>query len=757
MYKKLLGLFCASLIGYGVVFAQVGTRKFSGKPIKADSTELISSIDARTLKKLDPLLRNFMRVATDKTAAKQARLQALQKPKSPINLERTSSGDVMVWVLIKTTNAAATRAEVQRQGGMVTTVAGDILVAKVPGTALGELARGTAVRKVAASTKLKPLLDASRTEIKADKVQSGTDLARAYTGSGVVVGVVDSGIDETHEDFKTSSGSRILYLWDISGSGNGPYEFNYGREYTKAQIDAGQCLESDANGHGTHVAGTAAGNGRTKNGFTGIAPESDIVFVKGFKAGSEGFADNDVINGCNYIFLRAAALGKPAVVNLSLGGHFGPHDGTGFFEEALSNLTGQGKIIVAAAGNEGSDLIHLGYATSGSSYDSAPETLLDIPSGTTDAYIDIWYPASSNISFGVAGYNSSGDVLFNTEPVVAGESSGNISTGYGTASVDATETSADTPNGMNRVVVELTGTDLSQITWSLYTFGSGTFDAWFAAGGSFSSSSNGYLRAGDNNKSVGMPATGKKIICVGAYTTKNSWTDVNGSTWTFNPPPIVGQIASFSSRGPSLDGRIKPDITAPGQVIGAALSQDITSPDSRLVLEGGKMLIEQGTSMASPHVAGALALLLGYYPSLDYDGALDILKTTARKDSYTGSSQNNTWGAGKMDVLAAMQSLITSGTGETGTTKPLEFALGQNYPNPFNPVTTIQYTIPSTAEVKLKVFDLLGREIRTLVNERKPSGSYEVHFDGASLASGVYFYRLMAGNYVKTKKMVLVK
>ncbi|NTW50718.1 MAG: T9SS type A sorting domain-containing protein [Chlorobiales bacterium] len=104
-----------------------------------------------------------------------------------------------------------------------------------------------------------------------------------------------------------------------------------------------------------------------------------------------------------------------------------------------------------------------------------------------------------------------------------------------------------------------------------------------------------------------------------------------------------------------------------------------------------------------------------------------------------------------------MQSLITSGTGETGTTKPLEFALGQNYPNPFNPVTTIQYTIPSTAEVKLKVFDLLGREIRTLVNERKPSGSYEVRFDGASLASGMYFYRLMAGNYVKTKKMVLVK
>ena len=91
-------------------------------------------------------------------------------------------------------------------------------------------------------------------------------------------------------------------------------------------------------------------------------------------------------------------------------------------------------------------------------------------------------------------------------------------------------------------------------------------------------------------------------------------------------------------------------------------------------------------------------------------------------------------------------------------TTPTMYFLEQNYPNPFNPSTSIQYFIPELSYVTLKVYDVLGNEIVTLVEEEKPAGSYEVEFSGKSgSASGIYFYQLKAGNYVKTKKMMLLK
>jgi len=88
---------------------------------------------------------------------------------------------------------------------------------------------------------------------------------------------------------------------------------------------------------------------------------------------------------------------------------------------------------------------------------------------------------------------------------------------------------------------------------------------------------------------------------------------------------------------------------------------------------------------------------------------------------------------------------------------PVQYALFQNYPNPFNPSTKITYTIPELSFITLKVYDVLGKEIATLVNEEKPAGNYEVEFDSSELTSGIYFYRLQAGSFVETKKMILLK
>ena len=92
-----------------------------------------------------------------------------------------------------------------------------------------------------------------------------------------------------------------------------------------------------------------------------------------------------------------------------------------------------------------------------------------------------------------------------------------------------------------------------------------------------------------------------------------------------------------------------------------------------------------------------------------------------------------------------------------GGTVPQYFTLYQNYPNPFNPSTKIKYSVPQSSKVVIKVFDILGNEIESLVNEEKPSGTYEITCYAENLPSGVYFYRLQAGSFVETKKMVLMK
>jgi hypothetical protein len=123
--------------------------------------------------------------------------------------------------------------------------------------------------------------------------------------------------------------------------------------------------------------------------------------------------------------------------------------------------------------------------------------------------------------------------------------------------------------------------------------------------------------------------------------------------------------------------------------------------------------------------------------------------TLVGSDLYAGS-----WGQG---VWRRPLSEIISSVGASNLTVPAKFYLDQNYPNPFNPSTTINYQLPRQSQVTLKVFDVLGREVSTLVNENKKPGSYEVEFDGSKLPSGVYFYRLQAGIFLETKKLLLLK
>ncbi len=149
-----------------------------------------------------------------------------------------------------------------------------------------------------------------------------------------------------------------------------------------------------------------------------------------------------------------------------------------------------------------------------------------------------------------------------------------------------------------------------------------------------------------------------------------------------------------------------------------------------------------GNENFTPHIitTGADVAISVYAVDVDDDRDMDVLSASDRDDK-----------------IAWYENLGVVGIEDEQTEIPLSFKLLQNYPDPFNPTTKIKYQIPELSFVSLKVYDVLGSEITTLVNEKKHSGSFEVEFDGTGLPSGIYFYRLQAGSFVEIKKMILMK
>jgi hypothetical protein len=141
---------------------------------------------------------------------------------------------------------------------------------------------------------------------------------------------------------------------------------------------------------------------------------------------------------------------------------------------------------------------------------------------------------------------------------------------------------------------------------------------------------------------------------------------------------------------------------------------------------------------------------------IPYNTFWDVSHSSGNDHDYYGYNSGNHHNYYGYNVTFTHKLIVTGVASESGNV-PATFSLSQNYPNPFNPRTGIRYQVPGVSDVKLIVFDLLGREVAVLVNERKVPGTYEVAFDGNGLASGVYLYRMMAGNFVQTKKLVIVK
>ena len=570
-------------------------------------------------------------------------------------------------------------------GIKVNTDLGSIVTVLIPIEQFISFCKAQIVDYIDIGNKVEPLTDNARSMTNSNLVNQGIELPKGYSGKDVVVGIIDNGFDYTHPTFwdSTMNNFRVKRVWEqTNNSGTSPNVFNYGSEFDNTTDIVNELYSSSNNSHGTHVAGIAAGGGTNIQGcnqYRGIAPESDIVLV------ATDMSERGIFHGIAYIVNYAKSVGKPCVINISIGGHIGPHDGTSPFDQAcdtLRSLLPEGVILVGAAGNTGNSKAH--FATSFSTSHTSDYTFIKFNGEAAGSgVIDIW--GTQDFTVQICSYNtnsndvSGGTLTLNTWN--EGNSQYTIYDGdYFSPDACNVNVNIQTYQGKKRInlVIDNTTQDDSYKPLLLRISGSsGIVHMWHHT------DDNGFYSLNYNNCSDGddlytcaeIGGTGNSMISVGAYNSKTSWTDLNGNVYDYSLFYEQGDIANFSSIGPTVDDRIKPDITAPGcRVVSSVNSFDtgnypINSSDViSSISDGGHNWLYacmQGTSMAAPVVTGILALWLEAYPELTITQAKQLIRETAINDDYTGdidtsyvNYQNITWGAGKIDAHEGIKRLL---------------------------------------------------------------------------------------------------
>lgn len=536
------------------------------------------------------------------------------------------------------------------------------------------------VRYIQLASEVKLRNDWGRRDLHVDEVHlnTGNQLPRPFTGKGVIVGLIDTGVEYGHRAYFNNDGSqlRIRRVWEQNGFGNPPEGFSYGRELdNQADILLSTC-DSKSEYHGSHTMGTAAGGGNLATRYYGMAPESDIVFVS-FK----NTENTSVADGIKYIFDYADKMDMPCVVNLSLGSHHGPHDGTSILDQMIDQLSGPGRIVVGACGNEGESKMHASKTFTED--DLTMKTILTFSTTQNHKlhYLDIWGTPGSNLKVGMAVFNTlKGQTVDASKQFDTSRSDQNV-VGYFPnldeqgVSMDAVIYGEINPeNNAPHVWIEAEVIDAGQgrLPGLIIEGEAGaTVHLWNEGLHEFSSNNKKGFTNGDFNSTVGeIGGTAKRIITVGSYDGRDSlifkrhyWADMNEFSFYKQY-----QHSTFSSYGPTADGRTVPHIVAPGLPVISALNRyavdsqthenDIS--DYTTDKSGRKYyyIYNIGTSMSAPHVSGIVALMLQAHPNLTPEEAREIIQSTATTSPEMGELPNNAFGAGRINALECVRKAV---------------------------------------------------------------------------------------------------
>lgn len=561
------------------------------------------------------------------------------------------------------------------EGCRVLSSFGNIHVVSIPLARLGALSMSERVLRIEAGERCSVTMDTTATVLHAQPVYAGEQLPQAYTGRGVVMGIQDIGFDLTHPNFysRDLTQYRIKAFWDQLSTDTIGSTLYVGRDYTTRDelLTLGHSRDGLDQTHGTHTLGIAAGSGYTSN-YRGMAYESDICLVANAVSDDrEYIADADLykyttatdVLGFQYIFDYAKRNNQPCVISFSEGYHPDFYGEDQLYYAVLDSLTGPGRILVASAGNEG---IYNSYFMKPKGMESTGGFVLN-----SDDYVAwlmrstdffdvrlVVYQQGKNDTIVVPSrwaYEAADSQYVDTLRLSTGDDLVITMAGYPSCydvQEQAYEMVVQTPDKSlgiaTKISVELVGRE-AEVEWFRYA-GYLTTDA-----------RNPSLNAGEPSHNIHSPGAAPAVICVGANSYRTGVVNYLGEYRPYDQG-TKGRLGDYSSTGPTLDGRVKPDVVAPGTNVISSYSSyylenhpdanDIKSDVEHFSYNDRTYVwnANSGTSMSSPAVGGAIALWLEANPRLTPDDCKDIFAKTCEHYDESLTYPNNQYGYGEIDV-----------------------------------------------------------------------------------------------------------
>lgn len=549
-------------------------------------------------------------------------------------------------------------AQLEALGVTITGEFDDMVTALVPINKVEQVANLDIVKQIAIAQIAQKYTDQAKNVTKAYQAWNGINngLPQNYRGTGVVVGIIDTGMDYNHRFFFDSSGNnriKAVYMPNATeaNGGTAPQIGSTtlsGYHYTTASQIAALTTDYNGESHGTHTSGCAGGS--QVGNYAGMAPDCDLVLC--------GLGDNlsqtAIVNSAKYIANYAKTQGKPCVISISLGSNTGPHDGSSYICRAYDQVATQyGAVILLSSGNEADAT---GYANRTLSSESDAFVIMhETSSGGANvggsayygtAVMDIWGRTNDQLKLKVLVVNrNTGTILYTSDEITSSTTLNNFSSYFNSSS--SVEISFSSSNNRKNIFIypHMSGAKLSnyRLAYMVTSAAGNTIDAWCDGGKAsrIASSGNisGYtLTKGQADGTMSDDICGSKTISVGAMASRTS----------YNYPYSSNDVAYFSSYGTDVKGNNHPFITAPGHVVISALngydssnSQYGTSYSVSYNGRTHKWGEMSGTSMSTPIAAGVVALYLQADPELDVNGVKNAIANTATPyTSYISNPQS---------------------------------------------------------------------------------------------------------------------
>lgn len=710
------------------------------------------------------------------------------------NIELTSQSGVMraqalqkkvdVLVLI---DGSLDAAAIEDLGGVVQWQTNDIVAVNVPIASLEALSELSFVKFVEYQPEMRAMLDYARPSGKVDQAQNGFQFNgtnHSFTGKGVLTGLMDQGIEPNHINFFDEDGeSRVEAVYHFASGGATPIEYIGADEVSYFTTDDSSV---ETAGHGTHVAGIMAGcykgegiyarvtspTGGIANTVTGNIPYYGVATESRIAMACGPFSNNAVGGAVKYLCNLAEEMGMPAVVNLSLGSNYGPHDGSDLLSKAVSEQSKRA-IICVSSGNEGEDAMFVGHKFTA----AEPEVKTFVTGNKASGTIEIWGKDNNPFKVSVMLYANSGGSLTEVFSLDAAGKANSTSSNLFRTNFNGSISATSNVNALNRrynVSLSMSGVSQSKSGYALAIVieGSEGQEIWMYGCGAnqttitFTSNSRPGWTNGSCAGTINSLACAEGVIAIGSYNSRTKWGRLNSSgTLYYSSTSQVDEISDFSSWGTTFQGVQLPIVCAPGSVLVSSIntymidaggsrnyppSAEVENPHTGMTNYWAGM---QGTSMSSPFAAGTVALWLEAAPSLTVNEVIDIIKKTSVPvdcgDEEIGDYDYELaarWGAGKLDAVAGLKEVLSNYASINDI-----FADDADKALILTPIDGgYKAFVAGEDALKASLIDMQGR----VVAEYAADGS-EVVVSTASVTPGVYALSINGARATYTRKVAV--